>query len=453
MIPVAPSLEGFTGQFRSLAPADRAAFVAGVLRAQGWDTGRDGCLIVATREDETRRVHVGPVPSDVGDADIDEVVIVPSRFEPLRTVLPGNADATVGDSGRMPDASVLDSATLHEQLLYAVDRERAERLYRDHFDADFYASDGGRDPGLGPSRRLAVAVVLLLAVSVALPVLAGVVPAGPLWGDTSPDGDRLVETSADPEVGAGAPVTPTPTPTPIPTGTTSLSPEEVQDPDRLARAHGRALEGHPVAMHAEFTGPRFLTGFDTRRSGFDPNDTVTIRAHVESDSQYHVVRRTNFTGSPFTSVRWQFERFADGRAEYRRFEGENSTEYQRRPLAAVLNGSESVATWTRFVLPRYLNTTRTEVKSIGTGTKPRYRLLATGEPLALDHETRDYRAVAVVTSDGWIGVLRVSYRHPDTGARVVVRVRYVRSPGAVESPGWYDEVTGRSEPESPLRTD
>jgi hypothetical protein len=446
VISVPPSLEAFTGQFRSLAPVDRAALVAGVLRAQGWDADRDGRLIVATRETETRRIHVGPAPSDAGDIDVDEVVVVPSRFDPLRAVLPGAADATVGDSGRVPGASVLDSATLHEQLLYAVDREQAERLYRDHFDADFHAGDGGRAPGLNSSRQLAVAAVLLLAVSVALPVLAGVVPAGP-WGDTSSEGERPVEPSADAGVGAGAPVTPTPT------GTTSLSPEEVQSPDRLARAHARALESHPVAMHAEFTGPRFLTGFDTRRSGFDLNDTVTIRAHVESDSRYHVVRQTNFSGSPFTSVRWQFERFADGRAEYRRFEAENSTEYERRPLAAVLNGSESVATWTRFVLPRYLNTTRTEVESVGTGSTPRYRLLATGEPLALDHETRDYRAVAVVTSDGWIGVLRVSYRHPDTGARVVVRVRYVRSPGAVESPGWYDEVTGRSEPESPLPAD
>jgi len=444
LTPKPPSLGQFSRQLRSLTATERAAFVADILTARGWDVDREGRLIVATRGGENKRVHVGAVPPDV---DVDEVVVVPSRSVSVRAGLSGNADATEGDSGYAPDASVLDPATLHQQLLYAVERETAARLYRNHFHTDFRTDDGCRGPGPALSNRVAVTAVLLVAISVALPVLAGVFPAGPVWGDASPDslspadGDRPDETPAETGAGTGTPGTPEPA------GAASLSPEDVRDPDRLARAHTGALRNRPVAMEATFTGPRFLTGFDTRRSGFDAEDTVTLRAHVESDSRYHVVRQTNFTGSPLTSVRWRFERFADGRTEYRRFEGKNSTEYERQSLGAVRNGSDSIATWTRFVLSRYLNTTRTEVETIGTGARPRYRLFATGEALALDHETRDYRAVAVVAPDGWISSLRVSYRHPDTGARVVVRVLYVRSPGAVDPPEWYEEVTTGSTPE------
>lgn len=429
-----PSLEQFSRQFRSLSPTERAAFVADLLAVRGWDTECDDRLIVATRDNETRRLYVGPVPPEA--AVVDEIVVVPSRVETVRAGRFGKAGAIANSPGCVSGATVLDPDSLHTQLLYAVEREDATRLYREYFDSEF-DTDHDDSPATQFSRHVVVTAAIL-AVIVTVLALAGVLPGGPLSGDatsvgvTVPEGDRTAISAAEVDGGTGTPA--------APTRTANLSPEDISDLDRLVRAHSSALRDHPVALSATFQGPRFLTGFDTRRSGFDADDTVTIRIHVESDSRYHVVRKTNFTGSPLTSTSGRFERFADGTSEYRRIQRENTTTYERRPLTARQNGSASIESWTRLVVFRYLNTTETTVERLDTAAGKRYRLVATGVALGLDHETRDYRAVAVVEADGRIRGIRVVYRHPNIGTRVMVTVRYDRAPGPVDVPEWYDEV-------------
>jgi hypothetical protein len=433
---VPPPFEQFASQFRSLPPDERAAFVAEVLRSREWDTDRDGRLIVATRGQETKRIHVGQTPPVAGD--VDEIVVVPSRFESLAALLPRQSRPAVDDLDCGSGVSVLDPGALYQQLLYAVEREDAKRLYRDYFGAEFDTdhddSSATRLPG-----RAAVLAGFLIAIAVASAVLAGVVPGVLIWGESTPGGVSVLSGEQPDSAVTDDQVDGETLATPTPTGTAGVSPEVIRDPDRLARAHTDALQAHPVAMEATFTGPRFLTGFDTRRSGFDANDTVTIRAHVESDSRYYVVRETKFTGTSLTSTTGRIERFADGSGVYLRIERGNTTTFQRRGLRPLRNGSMVIDSWTRFVVLRYLNTTETDVEQHTIGGGTRYRLVATGDPLTLDHETQAYRAVAVVEPDGWIRGIRVTYRHPNTGSRVVVTVRYDRSPGTVDAPGWYEK--------------
>lgn len=437
-----PSLGQFSRQFRSLSPTERAAFVADLLAARGWDTECDDRLIVATREGETRRLRVGPVPPEA--PDVDEVVAVPSRVETVRAALFGETGTTATLPGRPSGATVTDPGALHRQLLYAVEREDATRLYREHFDAEFDTDhDGSRTPFSG---RVALTAAIF-AVILGAVALAGVLPGWALSGDATsggvsvPAGEQTGTSGTEDDVDTATPATAT--------GATNLSPEDISDPDRLLRAHSSALRDHPVALSGTFQGPRFLTGFDTRRSGFDADDTVTIRTHVESDSRYHVVRERNFTGSPLTSTTARFEQFADGSTEYRRIERENATAYKRRPLPTRPNGTASIESWTRVVVFRYLNTTETAVERLETRGGTRYRLVATGDPHGLDHETQAYSAVAVIEPDGWIRGIRAVYHHPNTGARVKVTVRYDRSPGPVDAPEWYDEVVGTTSTAGP----
>jgi hypothetical protein len=138
------------------------------------------------------------------------------------------------------------------------------------------------------------------------------------------------------------------------------------------------------------------------------------------------------------------ERFADGTAEYRTVDNEAGRRFDRRPLSRVRGGPAEVAGWTRAVFPRYLNTTDSRVERVDNGSGPAYRLVATGRPRRLNHDTRDYRAVALVAPDGFVSSLTVSYDHPRTGTTVRVTVRYDRSAVTVEPPGWYATARERT---------
>jgi hypothetical protein len=422
---VPPSPEAFAARLRSLPPEQRARFVADLLSARGWQTDRDGCRITASAGDRTRHISVGrPRP----DADVDEVVVVPSRIDRLASALPGHSGPAVGRA----DVTVVGPDDLHERLLYAIDRGRAATLYRDHFGATL------AETGDGPrarSRRFAGAVLVLAALATAA-LLAGFGPgSGPLAGGvdrgpSGPDRGTVVDRGTD-----ASPVTER-TPTPRP----DLLPAEVRDIDRLARAHGAVLGTGPARMHATFRGPRFLTGFDTRRSGYDPTDEVSIDVCAASGTRYHVVRQTAFGGTEFIRLNATFERFADGDFEYRRIRRDGDLAYGRQPVSEARNASATIRSVTRSLLFRYLNTTEREVATIRNDIEPRYRLVATGRPLDLDHAVDDYRAIAIVRPDGFVTDLQVSYVHPDSRALVQVSAEYDTPCDTVDAPDWYEEA-------------
>jgi hypothetical protein len=425
-----PSLEEFVGHLRALSGSDRAAFVAALLAARGWDADRDGRRVVATKGAQTRDVYVGSPPEG---ADVDAVVTVPSRLPSLLTAVPGRDESTSPREARDPGTAVIDPEALYEWLLYGIDREAARALYREHFD-DAFESAGTRTDAAGPAARIAlIAMVIVLTVAAlfAGAPLDGAVPGDTQSGAASPDEPGETPTASS-ETGLPADATATAISRP------DVSGDNLRDVEFLTRTHLRSVQNGPVRMSVTFRGPRFLTGFDTRRSGYDMDDEVTLQVRVDSDHRYHVVQRTNFSGVPLRSADVTVERFADGDAEYRRIERNGTERYERLALSTVRDGSTTLEAWTQILVSRYMNTTDQRVETVQRSSQTRYRVVATGHPHALNHRTRDYRAVAVVRPDGVLVSMVVTYVHPGTEALVQITLRNDLSPDPIRPPEWYD---------------
>lgn len=299
----------------------------------------------------------------------------------------------------------------------------------------------------GPQDRSAPARVFRtrprLVAALAATTVAGLLVAALLGGPVTLDRS------------SGGADTPTQTITPVDVPNRTVAPATGLPPgvtddglgpvDTLADAHISAVRARPgMAMNATFAGPRFLTGFDTFRSGFDADDEVQIRIRVASNTRYRIYRQTRFPGGGLTEgTNATLERFADGTADYRAIGPADERRYARRNLSAVRGGSAELAGWTRAVFPQYLNTTESTVKRLAD--PERYRVVATGRPRSLDHDTQDYRAVAVVQPDGFVRSLTVQYDHPRTGTTVRVIVRYERSVTSIVPPAWYEAARERTD--------
>jgi hypothetical protein len=217
---------------------------------------------------------------------------------------------------------------------------------------------------------------------------------------------------------------------------------DLRTPESVARGHVAALRARSsVRLNATFAGPRHLTGFDTRRSGWDDDDAVSVSMWVGGDERYRSVRRTSFAGGPLVADRLTVERYADGDTEYLRIVDGTDPEYERRPVTR--GGREFATDLSRRLLPRYLTTNRTRVERLPADADARYRVVATGSPRGLDHDVRGYRATARVAADGLVTRLSVGYVHPGTGARVSVAARF-GSPAGVAPPAWYATARERT---------
>jgi len=168
------------------------------------------------------------------------------------------------------------------------------------------------------------------------------------------------------------------------------------------------------------------------------SDRVTVEVLVESPDRYLIRRHVRFPGGLTGGSETTLERFADESAEYRYVENGSGRRFERRRLSTVRDGPAEVVGWTRAVFPRYLNTSESRVERVRNGSTIAYRVVAAGQPRRLDHDSRDYRAVAVVTPDGFIERLEVEYTHPPTGTTVRVGVRYGRTVAGVEPPARYE---------------
>lgn len=387
----------FARRFRRLDRDARVAFVAALYAAQGDAVAvdRDGPVVVVDRPAGPLRVAVGP-PPPAGEG-VDAVVVAGTRER--RRVAP-------------TDARVLGSAALYDRLCYGVDRAAAARLCRAHLGVRFDAPDTR-----GPRwRRVAAAVAVVAGVLVAL-ALAPSTPVSP---------STFVSPDATPDEAAAANVTAA----------------DLRSPGTLARGHRAALRARPsVWLNATFAGPRHVTGFDSRRSGYDVDDTVSVSMQIDADGGYRSVRRTSFAGGPLIRERATVARYVDGDTEYVRVDGESSTRYERRPVTR--SGRAFAADLSRWLLPSYLKTNRTRVERLPANASARYRVVATGQPRALDHEVRGYRATARVAADGLVTRLSVAYVHADTGAAVSVDARF-GSPADVAPPAWYETARERT---------
>lgn len=377
-------------RFRRLDRDARTAFVAGLYTARGDAVERDGSVLAVDRPGGLLRVAVGPPPDGEG---VDAVVVAGDRER--RRVGP-------------TDARVLGPAALHDRLCYGVDRAAATRLCRVHLDVGFDASDAR-----GPRRsRVVAGVAVVLVALAAVAVLVLSTPVSPVAG---PD-----EAAVGPDEAA----------------TANVTPADLRAPETLARSHRAALRARPsVRLNATFAGPRHVIGFDSRRSGYDVDDVVSVSMRVGADGSYRSVRQTSFAGGPLIQEQATVGRYADGDTEYVRIDDESSLQYERRSVTR--SGRSFAVDLSRWVLPSYLTTNRTRVERLPANASARYRVVATGQPRALNHEVRGYRATAHVAADGLVTRLSVAYVHAGTGAAVSVDARF-DSPADVGPPAWYE---------------
>jgi hypothetical protein len=206
-----------------------AAFLADLYERTGRDTERRGAVVTTTTPDGDRerllawiddRSRLGrlfggdPAAPDVDRAapDVDTADAVVTRQQDA-----GSAAAVAGEI----DAAVLDTADLHDRLLYAMDREACRELCRDHFGREVEPcpapeAESGRI-SLGALARPRVALIAVVVCGLLVAGAAGLPGSGTPGEDVFVPGNGSgtdAPTGSDPvtPVGGGAGETPTPTP-------------------------------------------------------------------------------------------------------------------------------------------------------------------------------------------------------------------------------------------------
>jgi hypothetical protein len=475
-----PSEAAFARRYRSLSAAERRDFVAALWAARGWETTGEGTepnVVLARRDGRTRRVAVGaPVPDD---AD----VVVGDGTRRLLAASPKRRAAAV-------EATSVSPADLRERLLYGIDRDAADRLYRDHFGVDLAtaAATDAADTG-GVRRRVtrvgrrvtadggvALGVVALAALLVAaaavlaaggLSQFAGIAglgadAAGPEPAAPPPpvDGEYAAAASAigtaesaqrgaasldDASLGLDEDgLTGT-------IGSTARTPPGVfltgvHDADALADAHVAAVRNRSAASFvlvasgpANGTDPAATTG---ERIGIAGDGGVEMT--VASATRYRLVESANASiASPAGDG--PVETFADGDAAYRRTARSEGVETRRLSTAETPDGTTLVAETAEEPIRRFLNGSDSTVRAAATEL-PLYRIEVAGDSAALGDEVRGFRAVAFVTADGLVLELSAAYVHVPTGERVRVAFRYDRfGDTAVAPPAWYAAVAAEDD--------
>jgi len=406
--------ERFAAEFARLRPTERAALLADLWRARGRTVDRRGADLVL---DGGTRVTLDPSTGRVEGA-ADEVVAP----DP-----PAGLSAAAESAG----VAVRDAADVRELLLYGLDREDAETVYRRHFGRSLYYAETERPVNgailgrLRSSRLVAAAAVTLLALAAVL-LMTGTGPAG-----LAPD------SSAGPEASAGGPGD---TPTggaagePLPPG---VSANGTVDVSELSAAHAARLRMTPFAMRVRYTGPENGTSYER-------GSVVETRLHVENTSVFRFERRT--VGRTRAGQETAAELYADGERTYVRIEDERGVRYD----SAAVGGASNVPLYigeSRWNLLRFLATTEANVEQRAGGG---VRIRATGTPRRLEANVSGYNATAAVRPDGVVESLSVEYRDEDAGATVEF-VQTVESVGTatVPEPGWYAGHPDRESADEP----
>lgn len=343
---------------REAGPATVTDFVAALYEARGWTADRhsDRQLVVSDGDRDRRLAVVHPddgVPASDLAAWADTLLVV------------DGAAAVTGD------VAVLDTASLRDQLAYAVDRPVAGRLLETHFgwtpsadtgptppgpsgesdpplDGDGDTSGrastrGGRRradiaaslrrvwrPSAGRSRVLVAAVLVLAVVGVTAVGLADIVGDGPPAVDDS-DGSRATVTATPQPVAEtesdDASVEEPPTPSAEETGGAGASVTQIETLppgiDRsgaivsrtLSEAHERSLTNRSYTV--SLTYREFVDGL--------PSGVYTETVRVENATRYSadVTTRGELRTTPFTLA--ETDVYANGSVRFERT-GEASVE-------------------------------------------------------------------------------------------------------------------------------
>lgn len=448
-------------RLRSLDPAERAAFVADLWAARGYETAVDGTVVVAERGIDDARQRIACAPSTT-TGDVDVVL------------------ALGGSVTRLPtdDVRVLDAEDLRGMLLYAVDRRTAGELAEAHLGQPLFDEPGERSlrdrlRDRHPRGPMLTGLVALLVVVVAIGATGGAFPLTDARPPSTP-------TPVGPE---GAAIDLTRGPPPIST---------------IAAGRDRPLGGGDLFRYPPGVAPSGLTNAsalaDAHRTALAETAWELRVAHNRSHDLIHPFVRWRTADQSIVranATRYRFEvtgvtslengsggsityvDYGDGRANYRRLIGLHGNAYERTGLPAD-GPPGTFATVSAAYVRRYLSTTESRVELIRVDNTTRTRIIATGGPTELARTVANYTAVAVVDRRGVVRTLTVEYtlleRAPDPTpngiatpyaspddvqtdpvATVRFSMRYARiEASSLRAPSWYDaarNATNGTEPE------
>lgn len=398
------SARALTRRLRSHPPAERAAFVADLWAARGYDTTVEGAVVVAERAgDGTRhRIACGsPTASD----DVDAVLALGASATDVPT----------------EDVHVIDGEDLRRILLYAVDRETAGELSATHLNRSLVGESATGPPGSriasGSGRPpILVGLVALLVVLVTIGAAGGGFP----FAGKEPD------LPLAPVPATGTPSAPPPGTAPNPIGVTGqdrpqgggdlfryppgIGPSGVTNASALADAHRATLAGTAWKLQLSHNRSHDLihpfVRWRTAEQSIARASATRYRFEVTG-----VASLENGSGGSVTYVD-----YGDGSANYRRLIGLHGNAYERTRLPEG-DPPGVFATVSAAYVRRYLSTTESRVGTVRVGNTTRTRVVATGVPTELARTVANYTAVAVVDRRGVVRTLTVEYtlleRAPD----------------------------------------
>ena len=441
------------GQSRSPARAVRAveerlntldqetltAFCAALWRARGYDVRREGARFRATRGDERLRILVraahGPLrvrtvvrsllPSGVpGDErgeterDIDvDVVVTPVDAGWARRL----AD--------YHDARHVGSTALANRLLYAIPRRDADALATRYLDVPISSVIGTGGTGTPRFRQTRSSTTGLVVAGVVCLVLAAVVggvwtPAGGGFGSV----DEGATGQRPPMSHSGAVANQTASSAEqYPPG---VSTESV-DAGVLADAHAAAMAGRSYRLITRQSGTDTLDG-SRRWSG-------AWQHAVVADNRTWLYAVVGYDDTPNGTRLVQYTAYADGEYVYRRADVNEGPRYDR---GTTDEGDDFHTDRARQAIQLYLTATRVEVDR-PSWRPDLFRVVATGQPTAVDGVVSNYTATAFVSREGFVSELTVEFTQHEGDEAEDVRFRFEYAAvdeTEVNPPVWYDEA-------------
>ncbi|MEF8781977.1 MAG: hypothetical protein V5A39_01390 [Haloarculaceae archaeon] len=415
-----------------------AALVADLWEARGYETTRDGDVVVASHGPESVRIRIAPQSGLLGiePAELDaDVVVAPDGYP---------------SSG---DARVVDATALSETLGYGIDRAVSRRLGERHLGAapaDLPAPLSARvERGLatvGTQAQPAV-VVGVLVVALGLGAVAGLAVLPDSGSGPATDGGPVERTVPalqgveDDSLAVGGDPAPHPRESEglspggispdagLPPGVTSSG---IEDVDELAAAHDRALGNKSHTVWVDWYRPRNL-----RAGGERIQRDIDIAAE---DGRYLVVTSEEVSGNRSRLGAL----YHDGVVSYAAGWNETNQSYDRVfRVDQRQNVGPTPETVRKQVVTRYLSTPTTNVTRVEQEGDRLYRVVGTGSPESDSAVTfRNYTVRALIDSRGFVHDLsvRATVEHPDRTFVAEREVTYGRvGTTTVSEPEWYRE--------------
>lgn len=390
----------FAAVFARLNATERAAFVGAMWETKGRTVERDGTLVVL---DGDTRVTFEPNPQQPRDAV--DLVVVPEPSARL-------CDAT-GRTG----ATIISAGDIRALLLYGIERGAAECLYQAHIGRPLSADHRARRRFRDRLTARSVLGALSMLVVIALVVITLPLGVGP--GFTS---ERATD-SAERFDASGSTLETSGSETILPPG---VETDGTIDVHRLSAAHADALRGTAFTMHTQYDGPPSGTSYESAAA-------FETTLYVETHSLFRFKRAATADSGEARTIAL----YADGCREFFRYEDDEGVREGSSPVGGQSNIPLYVGD-SRLALQRFLTATETRVEQISE--EGRVRVHANGSPERLDGNVSDYRAEAVVRSDGLVSSLTVEYVDEDASTTVTFRQEFdAVGTTAVSEPDWYTD--------------